>query len=129
MDVIDKRGLVYERVSGGIPSYTSIVAGWPPHPSGGKGKTLTGIDLPEIIFVRWQSLVEPQTYNVRINIPVWVREEMLRPYSPYCIGEKRVVEGKYRKVITIGLAPGASPKPGSAALAWNPSKLAALKLL
>ncbi len=86
------------------------MAGWPPHPSGGAGKNLTGIDLPEIIFVRWQSMVEPQTYNVRINIPEWVREEMLNPYSPYCIGEKRVVEGNYRKVISIGLAPGGIAK-------------------
>ena len=48
------------------------------------GENLPGIDLPEIIFVRWQSLVEPQTYNVRINIPQWVREEMLKPERAYC---------------------------------------------
>lgn len=110
VDVIDRRGLVYERVSGGIPSYAGTVAGWPPHPSGGAGKNLTGIDLPEIIFVRWQSMVEPQTYNVRINIPEWVREEMLKPHAPYCRGEKRIVEGMYRHDIIIGLAPGGIAK-------------------
>ncbi|MDH0085268.1 DUF2931 family protein [Stutzerimonas stutzeri] len=110
VDVIDRRGLAYERVNGGVPSYSSTIAGWPSHPAGGAGKGLRGIDLPEIIFVRWQSLVEPQTYNVRINIPEWVREEMLKPQAPYCRGEKRVVEGMYRRVITIGLAPGGIAK-------------------
>ncbi|WP_313025314.1 DUF2931 family protein [Pseudomonas lopnurensis] len=110
VDVIDRRGLAYERVSGGVPSYASSVAGWPPNPSGGAGKNLPGIDLPEIIFVRWQSLVEPQTYNVRINIPEWVRQEMLKPDSAYCRWDGKVIDGLYRKVITIGLAPGGIAK-------------------
>ncbi|NQD94114.1 DUF2931 family protein [Pseudomonas sp. CrR25] len=110
VDVIDKRGLVYERVSGGIPSYTGIVAGWPKSMRGGAGKNLPGIDLPEIIFVRWQSLVEPQTYNVRINIPAWVREEMLKPQRAYCNWDGRWIDGLYRKTITIGLAPGGIAK-------------------
>ena len=110
VDVIDRRGLAYERVNGGVPSYASTTAGWPSHPAGGAGKGLRGIDLPEIIFVRWQSLVEPQTYNVRINIPEWVLEEMLKPQASYCRGEKRVVEGMYRRFITIGLAPGGIAK-------------------
>lgn len=110
VDVIDRRGLAYERVSGGVPSYASSVAGWPANPSGGAGKNLPGIDLPEIIFVRWQSLVEPQTYNVRINIPEWVREEMLKPHSAYCRWDGKMIEGLYRKVITIGLAPGGIAK-------------------
>ena len=110
VDVIDRRGLAYSEVYSGIVSYTGSSSGWPDRVSGGKGKNLPGIDLPEIIFVRWQSLVEPQTYNVRINIPEWVREEMLKPHGPYCLGEKRVVEGMHRKVITIGLAPGGIAK-------------------
>ena len=110
VDVIDRRGLAYSEVYSGIVSYTGSSSGWPDRVSGGKGKNLPGIDLPEIIFVRWQSMVEPQTYNVRINIPEWVREEMLKPHAPYCLGEKRVVEGMHRKVITIGLAPGGIAK-------------------
>jgi len=110
LDVIDRRGLAYEGLYSGIVSYTGRVAGWPPHPAGGKGKDLPGIDLPEIVFVRWQSLVEPQTYNVRIDIPAWVREEMLKPHPPYCRGEKRPVKAMYRTDITIGLAPGGIAK-------------------
>jgi len=110
VDVIDRRGLAYERVSGGIPSYSGKVGGWPEHPAGGAGKDLPGIDLPEIIFVRWQSLVEPQTYNVRINIPEWVREEMLKPQRGYCHFQGKWLDGQFRKDITIGLAPGGIAK-------------------
>lgn len=110
VDVIDRRGLAYERVSGGIPSYSGKVSGWPEHPAGGAGKDLPGIDLPEIIFVRWQSLVEPQTYNVRINIPEWVREEMLKPQRGYCHFQGKWLDGQFRKDITIGLAPGGIAK-------------------
>lgn len=110
VDVIDRRGLAYERVSGGIPSYSGKVSGWPEHPAGGAGKDLPGIDLPEIIFVRWQSLVEPQTYNVRINIPEWVREEMLKPQRGYCHFQGKWLDGQFRKDITIGLAPGGVAK-------------------
>lgn len=110
VDVIDRRGLAYERVSGGIPSYSGKVSGWPEHPAGGAGKDLPGIDLPEIIFVRWQSLVEPQTYNVRINIPEWVREEMLKPQRGYCHSQGKWLDGQFRKDITIGLAPGGVAK-------------------
>ncbi|WP_437270219.1 DUF2931 family protein [Stutzerimonas balearica] len=110
VDVIDRRGLAYERVSGGVPSYTGKVDGWPKHPAGGAGKDLPGIDLPEIVFVRWQSMVEPQTYNVRINIPEWVREEMLKPQRGYCHFQGKWLDGQFRKDITIGLAPGGIAK-------------------
>ncbi|NQD95193.1 DUF2931 family protein [Pseudomonas sp. CrR25] len=113
VDVIDRRGLAYERVIGGIPSYSSTVEGWPPRVGGGKGKSLLGIDLPEIIFVRWQSLVEPQTYNVRINVPEWARIAMVTNEQPVCPWKgdwgKAVLTG-YRDVITIGLAPGGIAK-------------------
>ncbi|NQD94112.1 DUF2931 family protein [Pseudomonas sp. CrR25] len=114
VDVIDQRGLVYERVSGGIPSYTGTVAGWPKNRGGGGGgKSLSGIDLPEIIFVRWQSLVEPQTYNVRINVPEWARNAMVTKEQPVCPWKgdwgKAVLTG-YRYAITIGLAPGGISK-------------------
>ena len=70
---------------------------------------MSGIDLPEIIFVRWQSLVEPQTYNVRIDIPQWVRDEMVRPQRAYCRWGEQWVDD-YRNSITIGMAPGGIAK-------------------
>lgn len=110
VDVIDQRGVAYAEVYRGIVSYTGISTGWPERVSAGKGRYLPGVDLPAYIFVRWQSLVEPQTYNVRIDIPEWVREEMLADHAPYCLGEGQIVEGKHRKYITIVLAPGGIAK-------------------
>ena len=119
VDVIDRRGLAYEQVYQGIsaiqtpPNNQGKPAGWPKRVGGGKGKNLPGIDLPEIIFVRWQSLVEPQTYNVRINVPEWARKAMVTKEQPVCPWKgdwgKEVLTG-YRDVITIGLAPGGIAK-------------------
>ncbi|MDP3978480.1 MAG: DUF2931 family protein [Pseudomonas sp.] len=115
VDVIDQRGLVFEHVHGGVASITNPPdnrgnpVGWSKRP-GGSTKGMPGIDLPEIIFVRWQSLVEPQTYNVRINIPEWVREEMLKPERAYCNWGGQWRDNQYRKDITIGLAPGGIAK-------------------
>lgn len=118
VDVIDRRGLVFERVHGGNVAMRSPAnnAGNPAWPSlervgSGKSKGMPGIDLPEFIFVRWQSLVEPQTYNVRINIPHWVRDEMLKPNEIADCGrkDKRLIVD-YRELITIGLAPGGIAK-------------------
>ncbi len=108
VDVVDRRGLAYEHVHGGVVGYSGNPVGWPKNGMG-KLKPVTGVDLPEIIFVRWQSLVEPQTYNVRINIPQWVRDEMLNPQQAYCLGDRSWVTD-YRKMISIGMAPGGIAK-------------------
>lgn len=116
VDVVDQRGLVFQRVHGGLPAMQRPAnnkgnpKGWPRRPGSGAGKYLTGIDLPEIIFVRWQSQVEPQTYNVRINIPAWVRKEMLKPQRAYCPTDGKWTDNNYREFITIGLAPGGIAK-------------------
>jgi hypothetical protein len=116
VDVVDQRGLVFQRVHGGLPAMQSPPnhkgnpKGWPKRPGSGAGKDLPGIDLPEIIFIRWQSLAEPQTYNVRINIPAWVREEMLKPQRGYCYLTGKLTDGKYRLNIIVGLAPGGIAK-------------------
>lgn len=115
VDVIDQRGLVFERVHGGGVAMRSPAnnkgnpTGWTTKP-GGSSKDISGVDLPEFIFVRWQSLVEPQTYNVRINVPEWVREEMVKPLGAYCRFDGKWVENLYRDTITIGLAPGGIAK-------------------
>ncbi|WP_415054391.1 DUF2931 family protein [Halopseudomonas sp.] len=115
VDVLDQRGLAYYRVHGGIasvqrpPDNKGDPRGWPKRVGAGALKPMTNIDLPEIIFVRWQSLVEPQTYHVRINIPEWAREEMLKPDEAYCRFDGKNVTS-YRKNVTLGLAPGGIAK-------------------
>ncbi|GAA6131385.1 DUF2931 family protein [Halopseudomonas sabulinigri] len=111
VDVVDRRGLTYEHVHGGTSSITNPSgnrgnpAGWPQRPGAGKSMPMTGVDLPEHILVRWQSLAEPQTYIARIDVPDWVRYEMVRPHEAYCRFDGKNIQD-YRKVVTFGLAPG-----------------------
>ena len=103
VDVIDQRGLGFYRVHGGVASYTGRVEGWPN--GGGGGKPVNNVDLPERIFLRWQSLVEPQAYKVSIHIPQWVRDEMVKPQRVFCAWDQDVVT-LYRDTISLGMAPG-----------------------
>jgi hypothetical protein len=103
VDVLDQRGLAFFRVHGGVASYTGKVEGW--HQGGGKSKPINNVDLPDQIFLRWQSLVEPQAYRARIQIPQWVRDEMVKPERVYCRGSKEWIDG-YRFAIALGMAPG-----------------------
>lgn len=111
VDVLDQGGLAYYNVHGGItsiqspPNNAGNPRGWPARPGSGKIMPITNVDLPEIIFVRWQSLVEPQTYQVRINIPEWAREAMLKSEEAFCRFDNKNVTS-YRKNVTLGLAPG-----------------------
>ena len=103
VDVLDKRGYGFFHVAGGVAGYTRKPEGW--HKGGGKIKPVGNVDLPEFLFLRWQSLVEPQTYKITIKIPQWVRDEMLRPERVFCQASKEW-EDDYRNAITLGMAPG-----------------------
>jgi hypothetical protein len=107
IDVVDRRNLAYERVYGGVVGYAAKTEGW--WGGGGSMKPVNNVDLPNIIFVRWQSLVEPQVYNVRITVPQWVRDEMVKPQRTVCV-HSTVEETQYRKAISVGLAPGGIAK-------------------
>lgn len=115
VDVMDQRGLAYVRVHGGVSSIQNPAgnrgkpSGWPARPGPGKTRPMTGIDLPEILFVRWQSLAEPQTYRVRIDVPQDIRDEMVTPYPAFCRFDGHHIED-YRNIVTIGLAPGGIAK-------------------
>jgi hypothetical protein len=103
VDVLDKRGLAFYRVHGGVASYTGKAEGW--HGGGSGGKPINNVDLPSQIFLRWQSLVEPQAYKISIRIPQWVRAEMVRPTEAFCLVPNKWKKD-YRNVITLGVAPG-----------------------
>ncbi|QKF53908.1 hypothetical protein FX982_04902 [Pseudomonas graminis] len=102
-DVLDRRGLAFFRVHGGVASYTGKVEGW--HQGGAGGKPINNVDLPDLIFLRWQSLVEPQSYKIKVQIPQWVRDEMVRPEKAFCLVPNDWKED-YRNVITLGMTPG-----------------------
>jgi hypothetical protein len=66
-------------------------------------------DLPKKIYVRWQSLVEPKTYKMAIDIPESTREIMLKGEKTFCAADGKWITG-YRKAIVVGLAPGGIAK-------------------
>ncbi|PNB67979.1 hypothetical protein C1X64_31035 [Pseudomonas sp. GW456-E7] len=103
VDVLDQRKLPFFHVFGGVAGYTRQPEGW--HKGGGKMKPVNNVDLPERIFLRWQSLVEPQAYKIRIPIPQWVRDEMVKPERVFCAADQANVT-LYRNRITLGMAPG-----------------------
>jgi len=122
-DVFDGSGLVYIQAGSGYPamSYPRVLRkevagkfrgnpkGWPERVSWGAGKYVRGADLPRQIYVRWQSLVEPQTYHTRIDIPESTREIMRKGERTFCRADGKWITG-YRKAIVIGLAPGGIAK-------------------
>ncbi|NKF28055.1 DUF2931 family protein [Pseudomonas sp. BGM005] len=114
-DVVDIKGQVYRRAMSGnaaiqnSPGNSGKPKGWPEKPGWGKGKYVTGADLPKKIYVRWQSLVEPQTYQMGIDIPESAREIMRKEENAYCAADGKWITG-YREALVVGLAPGGVAK-------------------
>lgn len=114
-DVVDIKGQVYRRAMSGNeaiqnpPGNSGKPKGWPEKPGWGKGKYVTGADLPNKIYVRWQSLVEPQTYQMGIDIPESAREIMRKEENAYCAADGKWITG-YREALVIGLAPSGVAK-------------------
>ena len=96
-------------MSKGVPSeFRGKPVGWRENP-GGKGRYVTGAALPRLVYVRWQSMAEPQTYGAYIEIPESARDTMLKGEKAYC-GAVGKWKTDYRKFLTVGLAPGGVAK-------------------
>lgn len=114
-DVVDIRERVFRRAGSGIASVLTPrdnkgePAGWPKSPGRGAGRDVLGADLPRLIYVRWQSLAEPQTYEAYIVIPESAREIMRKPEKAFCRADGKWITD-YRADIGIGLAPGGIAK-------------------
>ncbi|MBB3241118.1 hypothetical protein FHW68_002638 [Pseudomonas sp. Tn43] len=114
-DVVDIQERVLRRAGSGIASVHTPAnnkgkpAGWPESPGRGKGRHVTSVDLPRLIYVRWQSLAEPQTYEAYIVIPESAREIMRKPEKAFCRADGKWITD-YRDDIGIGLAPGGIAK-------------------
>jgi hypothetical protein len=106
-DVEDIDGKLFLRAGSGTVSigYSGDPAGWKGRMGAGAGRDVTGAAAPRRIFVRWQSLVEPQTYRVTFEIPESARQLMRQQdYQSRYPGNKS--ESSYREYVVIGLAPG-----------------------
>ncbi len=114
-DAVDVHDRVFRRAMSGVSAIQTPAnlkgdpKGWSERPSWGKGKYVNGAALPRLIYVRWQSLVEPQTYEAYIVIPEATRQAMVKGERAYCpaTGQWRT---DYRKGLAIGLAPGGIAK-------------------
>ncbi|MHC8346720.1 DUF2931 family protein [Pseudomonas sp. RT6P73] len=80
---------------------TDSARGW--QRIGGNIRPVTGAALPKRIFVRWQSIVEPQTYKTWVDIPEEARQIMQASTSQPCPKTKR---SRYSAWLVVGLAPG-----------------------
>jgi hypothetical protein len=75
VDVLDQRGLALSRPWGHCEPYgqgQELASG------SIRGQTHRNVDLSDQIFLRWQSLGEPQAYRIKIHAPQWVRGEMVK---------------------------------------------------
>lgn len=103
-DVEDIRGQHFFHAGSGTVSVhlpvdgSGNATGW--RTTWGKGRHVIGADLPKRIYVRWQSLAEPQTYRVVLDIPEGARELMSERLDPPCR------TSAYRHALALGLAPG-----------------------
>ena len=113
-DVVDVQDRVFRHAMSGVAGSSpknlkGDPRGWPKEPGAGAGKHVLGADLPRLIYVRWQSLAEPQTYEAYIVIPEATRQAMVKPETGYCAARGQWRED-YRKMLTVGLAPGGIAK-------------------
>lgn len=105
-DVEDVHGNLFYQMGGGTASIakpadgSGNAAGWRSNLGWGAGRHVNGADLPKRIYVRWQSMAEPQTYRVILDIPERARQLMSERLDPPC----RTSE--YRHALALGLAPG-----------------------
>jgi hypothetical protein len=91
-------------VGTGDPGYgTEAARGW--RGIGGGGRAVVGADLPRRIYVRWQSIVEPQTYRAWVEIPEEARQIMRRATARRC-ADDQASPSAYDATLTLGLAPG-----------------------
>ncbi|MFY1665140.1 DUF2931 family protein [Pseudomonas sp. Pseu.R1] len=115
-NVVDVKGRVFGRAMSGIaaiqtpPNLKGNPRGWPKRPGSGAGKDVWRADVPRLIYVRWQSLVEPQTYEAFVDIPEATRKAMVEvKQNTYCRGTKERITD-HRELLVIGLAPGGIAK-------------------
>ncbi|APQ12413.1 hypothetical protein NS274_19670 [Pseudomonas oryzihabitans] len=109
VNIGDNSGQIFPNAMGGVvamgqpESLSATAKGWPKRIGSGKGRYLTGLDLPYVVSLRWQSMVEPQTYHALFTIPDWARRKMVERLSANCPSGRAF---DYRESLTIGLAPG-----------------------
>ncbi|UVM48492.1 DUF2931 family protein [Pseudomonas sp. B21-015] len=125
--VEDINGKVFQHTGGGTAaggepeSGKESARGW--HAVGSAAKAVVGADLPKRIYVRWQSIVEPQTYHVWVDVPEQARQLMVSSTNQRC-SETPEQEARYTASIYLGLAPGGVVQVWVRDLCHRPVKVA-----
>lgn len=103
-DVEDINGQYFIRAESGTVSitYHGNPSGWDQDPGWGAGRDVTGAALPKRIYIRWQSLVEPQTYRAIVDIPEKARQ-LMRSKAASLVYPNRY---DYQRALSFELAPG-----------------------
>jgi hypothetical protein len=129
--VVDVTGRHFHRLSPGALGDGNdgdiSPAGWGSSSGDGKGQDVLGAALPKQIYVRWQSLTEPQTYQATVDIPDAVRKLMLTqgPLKPEF---KHPVPGAYYyNRNNLGLAPGGWIRVWAGGVLVNPIPVMCVK--
>ncbi|MBD9614468.1 DUF2931 family protein [Pseudomonas sp. PDM02] len=107
--VEDVNGKLFRRTGGGTAaggepeSGTESARGWGEITGG--IREVVGADLPRRIFVRWQSIVEPQTYRAWVDIPEQARQIMRTTLNEPCPSTPDEPAGNVA-LVYVGVAPG-----------------------
>ena len=64
-------------------------------------------DLPEEFFICWVSFADQTFYRTKLVMPLWARQEMVKPHQYYSYASDKNDIG-YNRTIIIGFAPGGS---------------------
>ncbi|WPN60413.1 DUF2931 family protein [Pseudomonas sp. P9_31] len=108
--VEDINGKLFLRTGGGTAGGgepedgTESARGWSKNISSGI-RGVVGADLPKRIYVRWQSVVEPQTYRAWVDIPEEARQIMHASVNERCPTRPQE-PANYRAAVYVGVAPG-----------------------
>jgi hypothetical protein len=107
--VQDITGKVYFRAGGGSAAGgepdngKETARGWTA--VGGSGKRVVGADLPERIYVRWQSIAEQKTWQAWVDIPEEARQIMVTSTTRRCPDTPEKT-ARFMASVYLGLPPG-----------------------
>lgn len=107
---IDVDGVMYRRISsggaaGGEKKGADAAREWV-GVRGGGDIAVRGAKLPVRIYVRWQSAVQPQTYQGWIEIPESARQVMRDALTKECPSVPEIAALPKSAAVRLGLAPG-----------------------
>ncbi len=128
--VQDINGQLFDHGTGGVIGTGSVdygtaselARGWP-RTLGGRVRGVIGADLPKRVFVRWQSVVEPQTYRAWVDIPEEARQIMHASTHRPC-ADTPGQGPRYAASLYLGLAPGGTVQVWARDECNNPVRVA-----